>query len=121
SAELVPRPPVELTHFGRSAVIVVKSTKVIERLPGVSLVPLPDGRALISLSHEMHIADFEIVIRDAMDAPGRTPTERAMLELLGSMLRTARQARGVTLSQRNIIVLERRKTRNNGQARGSAL
>jgi hypothetical protein len=114
--ELVPREPVELSRFGRSSVIVVKPVKVLAKLPGVTLVPLPDGRALISLGKEANIADFEISVRDAVDAAGTTSADRAVLESLADCLRAARQARDITLSERSIIVLERRRLRHNVHA-----
>src|SRR4051812_4460961 len=39
----------ELTAFGNHAVIVVNPAKELRRLPGVQLVPIGNGRALISL------------------------------------------------------------------------
>src|SRR5436190_16587070 len=42
------RKPAELVSFGRHAVILVTPTRTLERQAGVTLVPLPDGRALIS-------------------------------------------------------------------------
>jgi hypothetical protein len=108
-AALVPRPPVELTHYGHSAVIVVTPKKAIERLAGVRLVPLPDGRALISLDQQTGVAEFEVLVRDALDSGATTPAERVVLEALGDILRTARRSRQVSLQQRSIIVLESRK------------
>src|SRR5437016_6034623 len=43
-----PHPPAELQHFGRRAVIVVNPSRALEESTGVMLVPLSDGRALIS-------------------------------------------------------------------------
>ena len=105
---LVPRPPVELTHYGHSAVIVVTPKKAIERLAGVALVPLPDGRALISLDRQTGVAEFEVRVRDALDIDGVPASERAVLEALGDILRAARQSRKVSLCERSIIVLESR-------------
>jgi hypothetical protein len=108
---LMQRPPVELTHFGRSAVIVVTPKKGIERLPGVELVPLPDGRALISLDRQTSVAEFEVMVRDALDTDGVPPPERAVLEALADILRTARRSRTLGLRERSIIVLESENTR----------
>jgi len=69
-------------------------------------VPLPDGRALISLDPDTGIAEFEVLVRDALDGDGNTPDERTSLQLLGDLLRSARQSRDVRLSQRSIIVFE---------------
>jgi len=114
---LVPRPPVELTHYGHSAVIVVTRKKAIERLAGVELVPLPDGRALISLDRETGVAEFEVLVRDALDTDGVPASERGVLEALGDILRAARQSRKVSLRERSIIVLE---SRNPGRKKRGA-
>ena len=107
-ASIVPRLPVELTHYGHSAVIVVAPTKAIRRLAGVALVPLPDGRALISLDQQIGVAEFEVMVRDALDTDGMALSERAVLEALGDILREARRSRKVKLRERSIIVLESR-------------
>jgi hypothetical protein len=39
-------------------VIVLTPNRAIERLDGVALVPLPDGRALVSLEAGTSIAEF---------------------------------------------------------------
>jgi hypothetical protein len=80
--------------------------RAIEELPGVALVPLPDGRALISLGRETSIAEFEVLVRDALDSDANTADERASLQLLGDLLRSARRSRNVRLSERSIIVFE---------------
>ena len=105
-AAMTPRPDVELTHYGRSAVIVLKPTRAVDRLPGVALVPLPDRRALISLDKDKGIAEFEVLVRDALDGDMASPADRATLQQLGDILRSARRSRRVRLSQRSIIVLE---------------
>lgn len=107
-ASLVARPAVELTHYGHSAVIVVTPLKAIRRLAGVALVPLPDGRALISLDQQVGVAEFEVMVGDALDADGIAPPERAVLESLRDILREARRSRRVRLRERSIIVLESR-------------
>ena len=54
--ELAKRPhaPAELAAFGQRAVIVVNPTRTLEQRTGISLVPLPDGRALISFERLRH-------------------------------------------------------------------
>jgi len=119
ASKLVPRPAVELSHYGRHAVIVVTPARVLKRLSGVSLVPLPDGRALISLDLGARVSELEGAVRDALEAAARTPAERSLLDSLGQILRAARQSRDIELCQRNIIVLEKRKRRNSRLGRGS--
>lgn len=52
-------PSVALSRYGSSAVIVIAPNRLLEELPGVALVPLPDGRALISLHKDTSVAEFE--------------------------------------------------------------
>lgn len=99
-------PAVALSRYGQSAVIVLTPNRAIERLPGVALVPLPDGRALISLDQGTSVAEFEVLVRDALDSDGHSSEERVSLQLLGDLLRSARRSRDVQLSQRSIIVFE---------------
>jgi len=53
--DVVTRPPAELSNYGDCAVIVVKRLPTLNRMPGVSLVTLPDGRALTSLDETMSV------------------------------------------------------------------
>jgi hypothetical protein len=108
-AARVTGPPVALSRYGGRAVIVVTPNRVIEKLPGVALVPLPDGRALISLDKGTSVAEFEVLLRDALVEADTTSAERESLEAIGAILRKARHSRGVQLNQRNIIVLEKAK------------
>ena len=62
-----PHPPAELVRFGQSAVIVVNPTRTLEQRTGVNLIPLPDGRALISFDEPFTVAEFELMIADALD------------------------------------------------------
>lgn len=108
--ELTKRPhlPVELTTFGRRAVIVVNPSRTLEEQAGIDLIPLPDGRALISFERAKSIADVELQIADALD--GRLPAEdQKTFETIAEMLKTARRSDDVALLQRSIIVLERRR------------
>jgi hypothetical protein len=106
-ADVVPRPPAELTKYGDSAVIVVKPVEALRRLPGVSLVPLPDGRALISLDGHMAPPDFELKIRDVLDEDGDLEAnDRSVLTSIVEILKSARGTRGIDVRQRSIIVLQ---------------
>jgi hypothetical protein len=106
-ADVVPRPPAELTKYGDSAVIVIKPVDALRRIPGVSLVPLPDGRALISLEGDMAPPDFELKVRDVLDENGHMDgRERAVLMSIIEILKSARRTRGIHVRQRGIIVLQ---------------
>ncbi|BCS33276.1 hypothetical protein TBR22_A25030 [Luteitalea sp. TBR-22] len=102
------REPAELVTFGSRAVISVRPSRLLEQYLGVSLVPLPDGRALIALDEPRSVADLELRIHDLLDEGVSNDDVRATLEGLRSILREARRSADVVLVPRNIIVLETR-------------
>lgn len=105
-ADVVPMPPAELSKYGDSAVIVIKPVEALRRIPGVTLVPLPDGRALISLEGTMTTPDFELKIRDVLDESNLEAGDRSVITSIVEILKSARRTRGVEVRQRSIIVLQ---------------
>jgi hypothetical protein len=105
-----PRLPAELATFGRHSVIVVNPSKTLEKRIGVELVHLPDGRALISFDRAMTIPGLELLIEDALEDAALPAGDREIFDAIGSILKTARRSDTVVLLQRNIIVLETRRT-----------
>jgi len=104
--DVVTRAPAELSKYRDSAVIVIKRLPTLNRMPGVSLVPLPDGRALISLD-EMSVHEFELKLDDAIDgATDLEPWQRSAMSSIREILKSARQSKAITVHQRNIIVLQ---------------
>ena len=117
SAAAPPHRPAEVTRFGRRAVIVVDPSRTLEQRAGVELVPLPDGRALISFDRARTTADLELTIADALEDAQLPARDRAIFEAVANILKAARQSEDVVLRQRNIIVLEaRRKPRSPARA-----
>jgi hypothetical protein len=108
-----PYPPAELATFGRRAVIVVNPTRTLERRTGVGLVPLPDGRALISFDQPTTTDALELMIADALEDKQLSAADRAVFEGIVKILKSARRDSDVTLRQTNIIVLEGRQRRRN--------
>src|SRR4029453_8775892 len=108
--------PAEVAAYGNHAVIVVNPAKALRRLPGVQLVPLGNGRALISLEPHYSVSQLELDVRDAVDQADITSPERVTLQAISTILRQARRSRQVSVEQRTIIVLERkRQRRSNGR------
>jgi len=99
----------ELATFGRHAVIIVRPTPTLKQRTGVDLVPLPDGRALISFERPTTIEGLELTIADAVDDPRLAPQDRAVFEAIRQILRTARQSTDVVMLQKSIIVLQTRR------------
>jgi hypothetical protein len=99
----------EISSYGKHAVIVVTPLRSLKRLPGVQLVPIADGRCLISLDRAYSAPRLELDIHDAVGSGQASGSERKALESLGDILRRARADRGVNLTERTIIVLEARR------------
>jgi hypothetical protein len=110
-----PHPLAELSIFGRSAVITVRPTPSLERRAGVQLVPLPDGRALISFAQAKTIPELELTLNDALEDRRLSADDREVFAAIIRILKDARRSHDVMLHRRNIIVLEsnarRRSTR----------
>ena len=101
----------ELSPFGSRAVILVLPRKSIRRLPGVQLVPVANGRALISLDAPESVAELELYVRDALARPDVDNGERRALKELATILTDARQSVRVAIKTRTIIVLEPKRRR----------
>jgi len=102
--------PAELASYGSRSVILVTPLTVLKRLAGVQLVPLGNGRALISLEPSRTVSQFELDVRDVIDRTTRAADRRA-LEALAAILRDARQSGRVAVKERTIIVLDSRRRR----------
>jgi hypothetical protein len=98
--------PAELMVFGSRAVITIRPTTSLESRAGVQLVPMPDGRALISFDSPRSLAELELTINDALDDPALTREDRHVYEGIYTILKDARRSRTVSVQRRNIIVLE---------------
>ena len=106
-----PHPPAELVAFGRRAVIVVNPTRTLEEQTGVVLIPLSDGRALISFDETMTVARLELRIEDALEDRRLSAADRGIFAAIREILKTARRSGDVMLHQRSIIVLESQRLR----------
>ncbi len=111
-----PHPPAEVATFGRRGVIVINPSRTLEERTGIVLVPLSDGRALISFDVSMTIARLELRIQDALEDPKLSKEDALIFESIEGILKTPRRSGNVTLQQRNIILLETRRA-GNGRAR----
>ena len=101
----------EISAYGNHAVIVVHPARALKRLPGVELVPIGDGRALIALEADRSVSELELEIRDVVDRGEVSGEEKATLDAITDILRRARLSRSVSLQQRTIIVLEAKRQR----------
>jgi hypothetical protein len=101
----------EIAPFGNHAVIVVNPARELRRLAGVQLVPIGDGRALISLAPQYSMPQLELDLRDAIERGEAPVDEQRTLGDIAEILRQSRRSRRVTLEARTIIVLESKRAK----------
>jgi len=104
-ARTSPIRPAEVTRYGNRAVIIVTPSPTLRRLRGVQLVPVGNGRALISLASSTSISSLELQVRDALERMTPRDREREGLQSLADILRRSRGPRDFTSEARTIIVL----------------
>jgi hypothetical protein len=108
---LTPQEPAasaELASYGNRSVILVPPSRVLRERTGVELVPLSDGRALISMDDRHSIPKLELQLTDALDDPTLDAESRTLFGALVGILRKARQDDDVEVRQQQIIILQRR-------------
>ena len=101
----------EIANYGSHAVIIVTPANALKRIAGVHLVPVGNGRALISLEHPHSISEFELGLGDALERGHVSESERPTLQAIAEILRQTRRSRRVVLEERTIIVLESKRRR----------
>jgi len=95
--------------FGRRAVIVINPTKTLEERTGIFLIPMSDGRALISFDEPLTIPDLELRVQDALEDRRLSAQDRRVFETIVGLLKTARHDDHTVLHERKIIVLETKR------------
>jgi hypothetical protein len=101
----------ELSMYGRHAVIIVNPARAVKQLPGVQLVPIGNGRALIALDRQTSVTQLELGVRDALERGEVNGVERDTLKAIGDILRKTRISPRVSVEERTIIVVESKRPR----------
>jgi hypothetical protein len=101
-----PRVPAQLSMFGRRAVITINPSRALDELTGIVLVPLTDGRALISFDESMTVERLELRLRDAMEDDRLSKADFEIFKGVADLLKHARRLENVEARHRQIIVLE---------------
>lgn len=105
TARVPRRRAAELTRYGNHAVILVTPSQALRRIRGVELVPVGNGRALISLTTSTSILSLELQLRDVIERMEPGNRDREGLESIAEILRRGRGDLGFTSEPRTIIVL----------------
>ena len=98
----------QLVRFPGDRALIQVRAELFSEMPGVSLIPLSDGRAFLALESGKGVADLELAVIDRMEGK-RVPTaERTALLRLRQLLKQWRQE-GIHFESRTIIVARGRK------------
>ncbi len=100
----------ELVTFGNRQVIVVPRSSALADRADVELIPLADGRALISFDDRLSVPQLELKLGDALSDPALTGEDRSVFEALAGILSGARRDATASVQERTIIVLNRTKS-----------
>lgn len=107
--------PAEIATYGNHAVIVVVPVPALKRMDGVQLVPIGQGRALISLERTHSVPEFELKLGDALARHDVSDVERRTLGAIAEILRQTRRSGRRLLEERTIMVFETKRQRRRAQ------
>jgi hypothetical protein len=103
------KPPIaiaELIHLpGKRGLIVVRP-KLFASLPGVSTIPLADGRAFLAFDQAAGLADLEVAIHDKLELTPASGAARGRLTEILEAVRGWRRDRNLVFRTKSIIVVE---------------
>lgn len=106
--------PLEVATYGEHAVIIIPHSRALAERTGVHLVPLSDGRALMAFDRGESVSQLELRLGDALADPSLQSEDRKLFAALADILRRGRQADGIALRERSIIVLALSKSNARG-------
>ena len=93
----------QLVRFPGDRALILVRTELFKDMPGVSLIPLADGRAFLAMETGKGVADLELFVIDRMDDRAIAAVERTALNKLRQLLKQWRQE-GVRFESRSIVV-----------------
>jgi hypothetical protein len=98
----------QLVRFPGDRALILVRAALFKDMPGVSLIPLADGRAFLALDHGKGVADLELIVLDRLDDKQIDTAERAALNKLRQLLKQWRQE-GVRFESRSIVIAHHHK------------
>ena len=103
----------ELVSVGgpRSLIVVPRELFASFNLPGVSVIPLHDDRALLALQPGRGMSDLVLAVDDRLAAASLDRRKAAALRRLRAQLRQWRSSARLRCEARAIIVVERSRSR----------
>jgi hypothetical protein len=98
----------QLVRFPGDRALIQVRAELFSDMPGVSLIPLSDGRAFLALESGTGVADLELVVLDRLEGKRVPVAERTALLRLRQLLKQWRQE-GIHFETRTIIVARGKK------------
>jgi hypothetical protein len=95
----------ELVHLPGNRGLIVVQSNVFGRLPGISTIPLANGRAFLAFDQPAGLADLEVAILDKLELSKRSRAERAQLTESLNTIRRWRRDRRLVFRTKSIIVV----------------
>jgi hypothetical protein len=97
----------ELAQLSPDSALIIVDPRVIQSVPGVSVVPVAAGRAFLAFDEGRGLADLEVALRDRLQQGKVNPHLRRELDVLHRQIRDWRHSRRLRFSRRSIILVER--------------
>ena len=102
-------PPIaQLVRFPGDRALIAVQADLFKDMPGVSLIPLAEGRAFLALETGKGVADLELLVLDRIDDARVDEAERGALNTLRHLLKQWRQE-GIRFESRSIVVAHQKK------------
>lgn len=100
----------QLVRFPGDRALILVQAALFKDMPGVSLIPLSDGRAFLALETGKGVADLELFVLDRLENPRIDEQERGALNGLRQLLKQWRQE-GIRFESRSIVIAHQIKKR----------
>lgn len=102
-----PRKFPELSFFGdRAAIVVVPPRPSLSSYAGVRLIPLWDGRAIVSFDDDVSLAELELRLNDALSQMPLSACDRSVFRQLAGLLASERRTKKVRLIRQSIVLVD---------------
>jgi hypothetical protein len=95
----------ELVHLPGNRGLIVVQSNVFGRLPGISTIPLANGRAFLAFDQPARLSDLEVAILDKLQVTSTSRVERGQLRESLHTVRTWRRDRRLVFRTKSIIVV----------------
>jgi len=98
----------QLVRFPGDRALIQVQEAYFNDMPGVSLIPLSEGRAFLALDAGKGVADLELIVLDRIEDKRVAVAERTALQKLRQLLKQWRQE-GIRFESRSIIIAQGKK------------